>query len=256
MADTGGGGRAQERGAKIGEGLLQQDSHPSREIFSLERKPWLIVSCLSCVFRESAAVSIRLKRICWVTLFGMRLQKTVNSPTQLRAIQHKQGRDGVNNKAWAHISAPQTTTHHPFSFLSHHPVIFTLLPNLPFSTPPPHHPPPTANFPLSPSSPPIHSRCLGNNTKRFSSQLCHRGNAWLSSRPLLEARRLPACSYWPLSNRSNALAWTRGLMPWWSSVCRCVKIEALRLWNQWRLGAFRVSKFLSNCLDWRGFVFF
>lgn len=42
--------------------------------------------------------------------------------------------------------------------------------------------------------PPIHSCCLGNNTKRFSSQLCHRGNAWLSSRPLLEARRPPVRS--------------------------------------------------------------
>lgn len=47
----------------------------------------------------------------------MRLQQTVNSPTQSRIIQHKQGRDGENNKAWAHICAPQTTTHHPLSFL-------------------------------------------------------------------------------------------------------------------------------------------
>lgn len=53
---------------------------------------------------------------------------------------------------------------------------------------------PLANSPLSPPSPPIHSRCLGNNTKRFSLQLCHRGNAWLSSRPLLEARRPPVRS--------------------------------------------------------------
>lgn len=43
----------------------------------------------------------------------MRLQKTVNSPTHLRTIQHKQGRDGGNNKAPAHISAPQSTARHP-----------------------------------------------------------------------------------------------------------------------------------------------
>ena len=73
--------------------------------------------------QRSVAASIWLKRICWVTLFGMRLQKTVNSPTHLRTIQHKQGRDGGNNKAPAHISAPQSTARHPFAFLAHHAVI-------------------------------------------------------------------------------------------------------------------------------------
>lgn len=48
--------------------------------------------------------------------------------------------------------------------------------------------------PSLPPSPPIHSCCLGNNTKRFYSQLCHRGNAWLSSRLLLEACRPPVHS--------------------------------------------------------------
>lgn len=36
----------------------------------------------------------------------MRLQQTVNSPTQPRIIQHKQGRDGGNNKARAHNNNP------------------------------------------------------------------------------------------------------------------------------------------------------
>lgn len=61
---------------------------------------------------------------------------------------------------------------------------------LPLADPPPS--PPVR--PFLPPSPPIHSCCLGNNTKRFSSQLCHRGNAWLSSRLLLEARRPPVRS--------------------------------------------------------------
>lgn len=115
----------------------------------------------------------------------MRLQKTVNSPTQLRIIQDKQGRDGANNKAQVHISVPQTTTHHPLL--------------LPLTSSCNFHSPSSAQFSFfslfpPPSSPPVHSRCRGNNTKRFSSQHSHRGNAWLSSRPLLEARRPPVHS--------------------------------------------------------------
>lgn len=113
-----------------------------------------------------------LKRICWVTLFGMRLQKNCkNSPTQPRIIQHKQGRDGVNNKARAHISAPPTTTYHPFSCPSCHP-----------------HPLPFFRSSLRQLFPLVHSRRLGNNIKRFSLQLCRRGNTWLSTG-----------SFWPLS---------------------------------------------------------
>lgn len=92
----------------------------------------------------------------------MRLQHTVNSPTQRRITRHKQGRDGGNNKALAHIAAPQTTTHHPFSFLS--PIIllffYPISPLLSFSLPSRHQS-------ILPSLPPHHSCCLGNNTKRF-----------------------------------------------------------------------------------------
>ena len=78
--------------------------------------------------------------------------------------------------------------------LSSHPLFFYSLfcPISPFLS--------LTNSPLSSSIYPSlhphlsHSRCLGNNTKRFSLQLCHRGNAWLSSRPLLEAHRSPVQS--------------------------------------------------------------
>lgn len=35
---------------------------------------------------------------CWVTLFLMRLQQTVNSPTQSLEMGHKHGRDGANKR--------------------------------------------------------------------------------------------------------------------------------------------------------------
>lgn len=85
---------------------------------------------------------------------------------------------------------------------------------------------PLSTSPSFPPSPPIHSCCLGNNTKRFSSQLCHRGNTWLSSRPLLEACRPPV--------RSSRLVLTtvrsRLSIPWkllkcWWRRCRYSKME-------------------------------
>lgn len=115
--------------------------------------------------RESSAASIWLKRICWVTLFGMRLQKTVNSPTQLRLIQRKQGRDGVNNKAWSRI---RCASNHSSSLSS--PQNLPLFSLFLVSSPPLFSFPHTSTPPtLTPSSPPIYSCCLGNNTKRFFS---------------------------------------------------------------------------------------
>lgn len=101
----------------------------------------------------------------------MRLQKTVNSPTQLRPSRRKQGRDGANNKAGAQIStAPPTTAattcHPPFLLLRPPPPpppwsSSSLLPLPPLRTP---------SLPPSPL-PPRQSTacCLGNNTKRFFS---------------------------------------------------------------------------------------
>lgn len=109
-----------------------------------------------------------------------------------------------NNKGWAHAFFPQTTAHHASPFLSPPSCYFYIpssaqwLPFLPsFSLFPPWLPPTIfffANHLSFSSSPPIHSCCLGNNTKRFSSQLCHRGNAWLSSRLLLEVHLFPVHS--------------------------------------------------------------
>lgn len=130
----------------------------------------------------------------------MRLQQTVNSPTQPRIILLKQGGDEGTIK----LISPHLKRQLIWLYPDFHPFLL-------FSLPPPFCPvPPFLAFFLSyfpestlffflihlsfPSSPPIHSCCLGNNTKRFSSQLCHRGNAWLSSRPLLEARRFPVHS--------------------------------------------------------------
>lgn len=185
--------------------------------------------------QRSSAASIWLKRICWVTLFGMRLQKTVNSPTHLSIIQHKQGRDGGNNKAQAHISGfkqqliiPSPSSHLILLFF-----LSLLLPNLSLSL---------ANSylrPSSPPSPPIHSCCLGNNTKRFSSQLCHRGNAWLSSRPLLEARCPPV--------RSSRLGLTASAGKCWCLCelwrrCTYSMMEGLWLWNWLEIQCMIVSR--------------
>lgn len=119
----------------------------------------------------------------------MRLQKTVNSPTQLRPSWHKQGRDGVNNKAGAQISTvlPTTATmtcHPPFSFSE--PLPFTSFHSLlPLSSlfllsgPPSSHP---ANLLLV---------ALVTIQRGFSPQPRRQGNTWLSSRPLLEVRGPP-----------------------------------------------------------------
>lgn len=146
VQDRGKGCNSEKRG-RYRKRLLQQSWLASVQSVKDPSTYCVLFGLLS---QRSAAVSIWLKRICWVTLFGMRLQKTVNSPTQLRIIQRKQGRDGGNNKAWAHISAPQTTSHHPLFILLHHPVIFTLslLPYLSLSF--------LSFFPRASPSPPIH----------------------------------------------------------------------------------------------------
>lgn len=97
----------------------------------------------------------------------MRLQKTVNSPTQLRPSRRKQGRDGVNNKAGAQNSTlpPTTATmtcHLPLFLLRTSPLLH------PF-----HSPLPLSSLFLlsSPTLPPRQSTACyqGNNTKRFFS---------------------------------------------------------------------------------------
>lgn len=145
----------------------------------------------------------------------MRLQQTVNSPTQSRIIQHKQAEiEGIiktqliSGPLKQRLIIPSPSFHllllfllclfcliSPFSLLSSLPLANSFL------SPSVH--------PFNPPSPPNHSGCLGNNTKTFSSQLCHRGNAWLSSRPLLNACRPPAGFYWPPSNRGHPSAGSR-----------------------------------------------
>lgn len=105
----------------------------------------------------------------------MRLQKTVNSPTQLRPSRRKQGRDGANNKAGApdlhrasnggcrrrrHLSSPV------YFFPSQTPS-----PLYPCLALPPHHPPTPLFLRPGPPLSPCQSTacCLGNNTKRFFS---------------------------------------------------------------------------------------
>lgn len=213
--------------------------------------------------QRSAAASVWLKRICWVTLFGMRLQKTVNSPTQLRIIQHKQGRDGGNNKAGAHISPPQTTTHHPFSFLSLHPVIFTLSLSRPISSLSFFFSPPLlAKSPLSPSVHPSPPSLLPHLSTVVALVTIQRdflrssvtvatlgfppGRCWKRA----TLRSAPAGLCWPPADRGETIGWKL-----YSSADvwrrrRYSKMEGLRLWNCWRFNVWTV------CLDWSGFTLF
>lgn len=119
---------------------------------------------------------------------------------------------------------------------SHHLILLfqptPLLPNLSLSRffSSPHQLSPLSTSPSFPPSlpafPPIHSCCLGNNTKRFSSQLCHRGNAWLSSRPLLEARRPPVrSSRFVLTTVRSRLSIGWKLLKCWWRRCRFSKME-------------------------------
>lgn len=128
----------------------------------------------------------------------MRLQKTVNSPTQLRLIQRKQGRDGVNNKARARIRCASNDSSSLFSpqnlplpslFLVSSPPLFFV----------PHTSTPTSPTPPPPPLPPRQSTVVALVTiqRGFSPQPRHRGNAWLFSRPLLASARPLRFHFWP-----------------------------------------------------------
>lgn len=86
--------RERKRGEGVQEGQTEEATEKgewdccSRAHYTIQ--PLTYCAQFELLSQRSAAVSIWLKGICWVTLFGMRLQQTVNSPTQSRIIQHKQ----------------------------------------------------------------------------------------------------------------------------------------------------------------------
>lgn len=175
--------REEEENARRGKAMLEKGGEGHTTL-----KPLTYCVVFELPSQSSTAVSVWLKRICWVTLFGMRLQQTVNSPTRWRIIQHKQAEMeeiikpeliSVRLKQQliipSHSFTPSVYSCQslPLSFFLSPLLMLPLLPLLSIRL-------------FFPPSPPFHSCCLGNNTKRFSLQLCHRGNAWLSSWPSLD----------------------------------------------------------------------